>query len=457
MTAAAAMKEAQPPMEPAAQYDAVVVGLGRTGFACLRYLHGLGLTVAAVDTRSDPPMATRARLELPDVPVRTGELDEAWLRRARQLVVSPGVSIHEPVIERVRESGAEVIGDVELFARASEAPVIAVTGSNGKSTVTRLVEHMGRETGVDVIAAGNIGTPVLELLDGPGHACYAMELSSFQLETTESLRPAAAVVLNVSHDHMDRYAGFEDYVDAKQRVYRGAAAAVFNRDDPQTRPRQAPATVYTFGLDRPGGERDFGIIEADGDTWLAVDDQRLLPTTALRLDGRHNWANVLAALALGRAAGWDVAACAAAAAGFQGLPHRMELVAVRDGVRWINDSKATNVGATIAALAGASAPVVLIAGGDGKGADFRPLRDPVREHARAVILIGRDAPRIEAAISGAVPTLEATDLRAAVNEAAGMAQPGDTVLLAPACASFDMFRDYEHRGETFRAAVEALS
>lgn len=457
MSMVAVMPTTTPPTDPRPDFDAMVVGLGKTGYACLRYLCGRGLKVAAADTRVDAPMADRARREWPDVPIRTGGLDTGWLVRARRLVVSPGLSVREPAIEAAIRAGVEIVGDVELFARENEAPVIAITGSNGKSTVTRLVEHMGRETGVDVIAAGNIGTPVLELLDEPAHACVALELSSFQLETTFSLRPAAAVVLNVSHDHMDRYPGFDAYVDAKQRIYPGAGATVFNRDDPATHPRTETGTLYSFGLDRPAGGNDFGIIEAGGEAWLAMGTERLLPVAALQLSGRHNHANVLAALALARAAGWEVQACAAAAAGFQGLPHRMEFLGEINGVRWINDSKATNVGATVAALSGAGTPVVLIAGGDGKGADFRPLREAVARHARAVILFGRDASVIDEAVGGAVTTYRCADLQSAVEEAARLARPGDTVLLAPACASFDMFRDYEHRGEAFRAAVEALS
>ncbi|HSH41666.1 MAG TPA: UDP-N-acetylmuramoyl-L-alanine--D-glutamate ligase, partial [Arenicellales bacterium] len=220
--------------QPDYQYDAIVVGLGKTGLACLRYLHGRGLKLAAVDTRSEPPTARQARRELPDVAITTGPLDPDLLVRAPQLVVSPGLSVEEPAIAAARDAGVEIVGDIELFARAVERPVIAITGSNGKSTVTRLVETMGRGAGVDVVACGNIGMPALELLDEKAHACYALELSSFQLETTRSLRPAAAALLNLSHDHMDRYASYADYVAAKQRVYHGARAVVVNRDDPDT-------------------------------------------------------------------------------------------------------------------------------------------------------------------------------------------------------------------------------
>ncbi len=444
-------------MDPEHEFDAIVVGVGRTGLACLRYLHGRGLKVAAVDTRAEPPAAAEARRALPDLDITTGPLDPSMLARARQLVVSPGLSVHDPAIEAAREAGVEVLGDVELFARVVEQPVIAITGSNGKSTVTRLVEHMGRESGVDVVAAGNIGTPVLELLDGPGHAFYALELSSFQLETTQSLRPAAAVLLNVSHDHMDRYTGYDDYLAAKHRVHLGARAVVVNRDDPATTPRRPVAETWRFGLDRPAGARDLGILERDGRCWLAVGGTPLLDTGALQLAGRHNQANVLAALALAGAVGWDLARCAAAAASFRGLPHRMERVAEIEGVSWVNDSKATNVGATVAALSGAGAPVVLIAGGDGKGADFAPLRPVLAKHARALILFGRDAAKIQAAVGDSVVCYRVRDLEAAVLKASALARAGDTVLLSPACASYDMFTDYEQRGDRFRAAVGRLS
>jgi len=442
----------------APQFDAIVIGLGKTGAACLRYLRGRGLAVAAADTRPDAPFAAAARRDMPELEIRAGGLDGEWLCRARQLVVSPGVAVAHPAIRRARRAGVEITGDIELFARAWERPVIAITGSNGKSTVTRLVEAMGRAAGIDIAAAGNIGTPALELLGDGAPGCCALELSSFQLETTDSLRPAVATVLNVSHDHMDRYRSFEDYRAAKQRVYRGAAAIVVNRDDAHTAPRRSAARRFSFGLDQPAGAEDFGLVRAGDGIWLARGDARLLDTAALRLSGRHNWANVLAALAIAAAAGWALRPCLEAAARFAGLPHRMEPVAERGGVRWVNDSKATNVGAAAAALAGAAAPVVLIAGGDGKGADFTPLRPAVARHARAVILFGRDAALIERALDGIdVERRRAATLTEAVQAAAAVARPGDTVLLSPACASLDMFRDYEHRGDAFRAAVEALS
>lgn len=437
--------------------DAMIVGLGKTGLACLRYLHGRGLKLEAVDTRAEPPAAEQARRELPELEITTGPLDPERLIRARQLVVSPGLSIHEPAIEAARKAGVEILGDIELFARVIDRPVIAVTGSNGKSTVTQLVALMGREAGVDVVAAGNIGTPVLELVEEPAHDYYALELSSFQLETTRSLRPAAATVLNVSHDHMDRYANFADYLAAKRRVYNGARAGVVNREDPETVPRKPVDTVWTFGLDEPAGDRDLGIREHHGRTWLAQGANRLLDAGALRLAGRHNLANVLAALALAGAVGWDLRRCAAAAARFRGLPHRMEHVAEIRGVHWVNDSKATNVGATVAALSGAGTPVVLIAGGDGKGADFAPLRPALERYARALILFGRDAPLIDAATGRGTPKCRVQNLDQAVQKAAELAAPGDTVLFAPACASYDMYTDYVQRGEAFRAAVGRLA
>jgi len=442
---------------PARQYDAIVIGLGKTGLACLRYLGRRGLRVAAADTRAPAPLEAAARRAMPGLEIRTGRLEADWLCRARQLVVSPGVPVADAAIQQARRAGVEIVGDIELFARANDKPVIAISGSNGKTTVTRLVEAMGRQAGVDVVAAGNVGAPVLDLLDGDGHACYVLELSSFQLETTDSLRPRVATLLNVSHDHMDRYAAFNEYREAKQRVYQGAAAVVVNRDDPRAAPPASVARHLSFGLDTPHGEDDFGIIQVGERLWLARGAEKLLDTGQLHLAGRHNWANVLAALAIAAAAGWEGRACLEAAAGFRGLPHRMELVAEIAGVRWVNDSKATNVGAAVAALSGAGAPVVLIAGGEGKGADFTPLAAALARFAKAVVLLGRDGPLIDAALGDmAIERRRAASLGEAVALAAALAKAGDTVLLSPACASFDMFNDYEQRGEAFRAAVEAL-
>ncbi len=441
------------------QSAAVVVGLGKTGLSCIRYLVRNGFSVTAVDSRRDPPMATRLRAEFPQVPLHTGGFHPAAVAAADLVVVSPGVSIHEPTIAEARRRGAEIVGDIELFARHVTAPVIAITGSNGKSTVTMLVGEMCRAAGLGPAVAGNIGVPVLDLIDDGGKepGCYVLELSSFQLETTSSLNARAAVVLNLSMDHMDRYATMDEYAAAKGRIYAGDGVVVINRDDPLVRAlTPAGRDVVSFGAGVPTGSEDYGLINDSGRTWLARGDHCLADAAAVALTGRHNLLNVLAAMALAEAAGVSDATMAAVAGEFRGLPHRCEPVRELDGIRWVNDSKGTNVGATVAALEGADAPVVLIAGGDGKGADFSLLRDPVARRARAVVLIGRDARLIAAALGTAVTVRFADNMADAVAVARTLARPGDMVLLSPACASFDMFSDYEERGDVFRAAVEAL-
>ena len=434
----------------------IIVGLGETGLSCARFFDRAGEPFAVADNRGEPPGLAAFRARWPEVPVRLGAFDARRFGRATQLVVSPGVSTREPAIAAAVNAGVECIGDIELFARAVDAPVIAVTGSNGKSTTTSMVAALLRAAGQRVRVGGNLGPPALDLLeDGPEPPdYYVIELSSFQLETTFSLRTAASVVLNVSADHMDRYRSLAEYAAAKGRIYNDTAVAVVNRDDPgAARLAAGNAGALGFTAGEPG-EADFGVIHRDGEAWLAHGQRPLLPADALPLAGGHNRANALAALALVAAVGGDPAAAAPALAEFDGLAHRTRLVAEIDGVRWYDDSKGTNVGATTAALEGMDEPVVLIAGGDAKDADFAPLRAAVERRARAVVLIGRDAPRLASALAGGVPIERADDLDHAVERAASLARPGDAVLLSPACASFDMFRDYHERGEAFVAAVQ---
>lgn len=434
---------------------ALVVGLGLTGVSCVRYLVKHGYAVSAVDSRPTPPGLEALQREFPAVPIHTGGFAADWIERAELLVVSPGVSLREPAIAQAIAAGCEVAGDIELFATAARAPVIAVTGSNGKSTVTALVAAMCEAGGWDTRVGGNIGVPALSLLGAHEPDVYVLELSSFQLETTVNLNARAAAVLNLTPDHMDRYRDLAEYATAKQRIFRGDGIVVLNADDAAVRGMAPPNRVCRwFTLGAPPAAADYGVRALDDEPWLVRGDLALLPVRAVRLPGKHNLANVLAAMALAEAIGVSRAAQLEAIRAFRGLPHRTELVAEREGIRWINDSKGTNVGATVAALRGMDAPVVLIAGGDGKGADFSALREVCAAHARAVVLIGRDAARIDAALAGAVPTERAVDMRDAVRRAGAHARPGDVVLLSPACASFDMFRNYEHRGEAFRAAVE---
>lgn len=438
----------------------LVVGLGKTGLSCAHYLRQRGVAVAVTDSRADPPGLAALRESMPEVAVFVGGFDPEVFAAAERLVVSPGVSVAEPLIRAAIARGVPVVGDVELFAEATRAPVCAITGSNGKSTVTTLVGLMARLAGRRVAVGGNLGEPVLDLLESNAEL-YVLELSSFQLETTSGLAPEVAVVLNVSPDHMDRYPDLAAYAAAKARVYERARLAVVNRDDPLVSAMLHPgarAIGFTLGAPAPG---DFGLRHAGASTWICHGEARLMDAAEVAIAGRHNLANALAALALASGCGIPLMVACDALRRFPGLPHRSTLVAERQGVRWFDDSKGTNPGATLAALEGLlpegePGRVVLIAGGDGKGADFAPLRPAVERVARAVVLIGRDAPLIEAALAGCAPLVRALDMEDAVRLAAELAQPGDCVLLSPACASFDMFKSYEHRGEVFAEAVRRL-
>ncbi len=440
------------------QSSAVVVGLGSTGLSCVRFLVDNGYSVSVVDSRAQPPMRTMLEQRYPGVPLQCG-IDSESLKRADLVVVSPGVSIRHAAIQSAMAEGTEVLGDVELFARQAAAPVIAITGSNGKSTVTALVGDICRAAHIDVSVGGNIGVPVLDLL-APGvrvPEIYVLELSSFQLETTFSLAPRAAAILNLSPDHMDRYPDMDAYARAKGRVFGKDGVAVVNRDDPATL-GLVPANrrLLTFGSSCPRDTNEFGLIKREGSEWLSRGEDALMPCEQIPLIGHHNRLNVLAAMALASVVDVPESAMVAAVRRFKGLPHRSEILLRKDGVSWINDSKATNVGATAAALNGSDSPVVLIAGGEGKHADFSNLVDPVSRRARAVVLFGKDADLIADAIRDAVPCRKVDTLREAVLAAREFAQAGDAVMLSPACASFDMFENFEQRGDVFRRLVREL-
>ncbi len=444
----------------------LVLGLGDTGLSMARWLARRGAVLRLADSRADPPRAGTVRAELPDAQVVTGPFTEALFAGIDLIAISPGVPLTDPHVAKALARGVAVVGDIELFARTrprEHTRVIAITGTNGKSTVTALCGALCTGAGLRTVVAGNIGLPVLDALaeieqGAPVPDVFVLELSSFQLETTSSLDADAATVLNVTQDHMDRYPSMTEYAQAKARIFAGHGVQILNREDPYSRAMARPGRrVETFGLDAPPGADDWGLVEAEGATWLTHGGARLTQAAELPLAGLHNAANALAALALAHAVGVPLAPQLAALRSFKGLPHRVERVAQVDGVVFYDDSKGTNVGATVAALNGMREPVVLIAGGDGKGQDFAPLRAAVAHHARAVVLIGRDAPRIEAALAGlAVPCVRAEDMDSAVAHAFALAQPGDAVLLSPACASFDMFRNYVHRAEVFVAAVARL-
>lgn len=450
----------------------LVVGLGDTGLSMARWLDGQGAVVAVADSRDAPPHAARLHAELPGVPLFTGKFRNDVFGNADLLAVSPGVALREPAIADAIAQGVPVAGDIELFAwalttaHAGPVPqVIAITGANGKTTVTEMVGAMCRNAGLRTVVAGNIGVPVLDALadlksreEVPD--VFVLELSSFQLETTRSLQPAAAVVLNVTEDHMDRYASMDEYAAAKARIFAGTGTRqVLNREDRYSLAMTQPGNqVETFGLDQPPHSNDWGLLPAAGGAWLAQGENRLMAVAELPLAGLHNAANALAALALCRALDLPFAPLLDALRLFKGLPHRVEKVTEFAGVSFFDDSKGTNVGATVAALSGMSQKVVLIAGGDGKGQNFSPLKPAVAAHARAVVLIGRDGARIGEALEGCgVPLHVADTMEAAVSAAFEQAQHGDVVLLSPACASFDMFRNYQHRAQVFIAAVIRLS
>jgi UDP-N-acetylmuramoylalanine--D-glutamate ligase len=389
------------------------------------------------------------------VEVWVGTLDVRLPPATVQLVVSPGLSTDITVIAEARRQGIDVIGDIELFARVADRPVAAITGSNGKSTVTTMVADMALRAGRQMPAGGNLGTPALDLLQMPAEA-YLLELSSFQLELTESLSPAVAAVLNVSVDHIDRHGTLADYAAAKAKIFHKAGLRVANREDPQVMDMVAGCdNVVTFGRD-PGSGNDYGVIERDGCQWLARGDDPFLPVGELGVPGAHNVLNALAALAIGDGLGLPADQMRAALRAFRGLPHRTQVISKAGGVSWINDSKATNVGAAIAAVRGLGDRLVLIAGGDGKGADFAPLATALRARVRGVVLLGKDAPKLAEVLEGVAPVQVVASMADAVEAAGRIAKPGDTVLLSPACSSLDMFENFAARGEAFRRAVQEL-
>jgi len=449
--------------------QALVLGLGISGLSMARWLVSRGSRVRVADTRAAPPCAAQLARELPEVPVATGGFDEASFAGVDLIALSPGVSSSEAPVAAAAARGVPVVGDIELFAQAfpqhDAVKVLAITGSNGKSTVTEMAGAMCRAAGLRTVVAGNIGVPVLDALleaermpAAPPPEAYVLELSSFQLETTFSLDAHVAACLNLSEDHLDRYMAMHDYAQAKARIFRGSGAQVLNRQDAWSRGMAAPGRrILTFGLDAPSSDRDWGLLEGEGGTWLAQGTQKLMSVGQLRVAGLHNAANALAALALARAVDLPYQPLLEALTEFEGLPHRVQKIAQIAGVSFFDDSKGTNVGATVAALNGMRQRVVLIAGGDGKGQDFTPLKPAVAGHARAVVLIGRDRERIAEAVAGSnVPLLRAIDMEEAVRLSFGQAREGDAVLLSPACASFDMFRNYEHRAQVFVEAVHRL-
>ena len=431
-----------------------VIGLGVTGLATVRFLLKQGVKPVLMDTRLKVAGIETIPAEKVDG-IYFGELDANRLARMDVLLVSPGLDTSHPAIRFATAQGAQLMGDVELFALCNEKPVVAVTGSNGKSTVTKLTEHMLNCSGINALAAGNIGLAVLDALERTDAKVYVLELSSFQLDTTHSLKLRAAANLNVTEDHLDRHGTMAAYTAAKQRIFLHTDVAIYNAEDPLTRPLGCAAPQIGLNLQQP--QDGYGLVQHQGETWLLVDGAALLPVAQMSMVGRHNQFNALASCALALAVGCSREALVQALKTYQPLPHRCALVADHAGVRWVNDSKATNVGATLAAIAGLRADVpgklILIAGGDGKGVDFTELSTVLRQQVDQVITLGRDGPAIAALVPGSI---EVADLTAAVKQAAALARAGDMVLLSPACASLDMFKNYEERGRLFADAVQQV-
>jgi UDP-N-acetylmuramoylalanine--D-glutamate ligase len=430
----------------------LIVGLGATGYSAAQFLQKTPIKFAVIDSRSHPPLIDSLREQMPDVAVFCGGFDQAALDVATHLLVSPGVSLNEKAIYKAMQTGVTVMSDIDLFACATDKPIIAITGSNGKSTVTTMLGDMGQAAGVKTAIGGNLGTPALDLLQQDADL-YVLELSSFQLERTTALNAKAATVLNVTPDHLDRHDGMEGYAQEKQRIFRGDGAMILNADDSLVMAMQAEhRTTYSFSTEQ---NADFYLQRGEQDQ-LMFGQQALMNASELNLEGTHNIANALAALALGHAVGLDLTAMCEALAKFKGLAHRMQKVAEVKGVSWVNDSKATNIGACVAALQGYQHKVILIAGGDGKGADMQELVPAVQAKTKAVIVMGKDAELISTAIDGCVPVYFADNMKQAVSIAAQQAVEGDSVLLSPACASLDQYKSYADRGNKFAEAVLGL-
>ncbi len=440
----------------------LIIGLGATGLSCARYFHRLQLPFTIIDSRLNPPQLTTFRKEFPNAPFHLGPFDPALFQAASELIVSPGVDLNDPKLRlAIAENKLKPISDIELFVQNARAPIIAITGSNAKGTVTSLVGEMIAKAKQRVAIGGNIGTPALDLLNAPVPHFYVLEISSFQLATTYTLNPKVATLLNISPDHLDRHKTLAAYIQAKQRIYHNCETALWNRQDPNTYPHFKAKRIISFGLET--GQLDsneFGLQLLNNQTYLAQGEKILLAVDKLSIKGQHNWANALAALAIGHAIQLPLPSMLTALCQFKGLAHRCQWITEQGGITWYNDSKATNVGATLAALNGLGpaipGKIILIAGGLAKAADFSLLREAVARHVKTLILIGRDAPLLKNALEKSTVVQMAADLAQAVAIAQQTASAGDTVLLSPACASMDMFKNYEERGDSFIDLVQGI-
>jgi UDP-N-acetylmuramoylalanine--D-glutamate ligase len=448
-----------------AKKQTVIVGLGKTGLSCARYLRSVGRDFTVMDSRLNPPGLTEFQDQFPTIEPRLGGFSQSILNSAEEIILSPGVGVSTPEIQIAINAGVLVRGDIDIFSKEVKSPFVAVTGSNGKSTVVSLLNAMVIEAGLQVLLGGNHdgveASPALDLLLQERPDLYILELSSFQLETTRKLGAKVAVILNISEDHMDRYSSLDDYEEAKQRIFIGCHQVVVNREQSASIPRHWQGTPQSsFGLNSPG-QGEWGILVEDDKHYLAFGEEKLIGVEELKIRGRHNVGNALAALALGDALRLPLPAMLNALRTFPGLPHRCQWLRSHLGVEYYNDSKGTNVGASLEAVRSlgelANGKIILIAGGVDKNADFSPMIPVVSRFVKLVILIGRDANKIAEIFNNYVEVCFSKTLTEAVNVAQKSGSPGDIVLLSPACASFDMFTDFTHRGRVFTESVEALT
>lgn len=433
----------------------MVLGMGATGASVARYLAARNETALFCDTRREAPASAEIAAVMPDSARCAGPELPPLPHTVEQVIVSPGVPLDLPPLVTARERGLQICSDIDLFMQECRAPVIAITGSNGKSTVTAMTAAALEGAGWHAPAGGNLGTPALDLLDSQADA-YVLELSSFQLERSQPVAAAVAVLLNLSPDHLDSHGGFQAYAQAKARIYLACRHAVVNRDEPTLADLPGRDTAVSGFSLLPPEPGDFGLVQRGGEAWLACGERPLLPATDLKVVGQHNIANALAALALGAALGADPQSLVAGLREFPGLPHRMQCVWRDNDVTWIDDSKATNVGAALTSINGVQGPLILIAGGDAKGGDFSALARALRDRDCQAILLGKDRAQLAAALQGVCEVCLVADMDEAVSVAAALAKPGTKVLLAPACSSLDAYTDYRARGRAFRAAVQEL-
>lgn len=442
----------------------VIVGLGGTGLSCAKYFASIGEKFKVVDSRKNPPGLMELEELMPDVEIELGEFSADTFLRAKQLVVSPGLSLRTKEIVAAQEAGVPITGDIDIFSKQAGAPIVAITGSNGKSTVVAMLAEILKTARINFGLGGNLDgenyKPALDLLREEKKDLYLLELSSFQLETTSSLNAEVVSILNLSEDHMDRYGSLEEYAQAKQRIFNGCKRLVINRDDRYSFPSsELNVPVLDFGFSRPG-VNGLGLLDDGGDQYLAYQYEKIVSVNDLKVFGQHNIANVLAAIALAMAVDVDLKHIRKAITEFSGLPHRCQWVANIDGVEFYNDSKGTNVGATVAAIEGLGqriqGHIILIAGGVGKGADFSPMVSAINKWGKEVVLIGEAAAEIAAHCNEDIKTCFADDMQAAVELGLQHAVTGDAVLLSPACASFDMFENFQDRGHVFVQCVEKL-